>query len=139
MKWLRRLFPEKRTAFDPAFGRITYDREQWTAIPIDTSDVMIIVTADANGPSDAQRLLFTAVKKELSSLSEEARNYIAVQRPKNGLPVDIPTLTPYAVIIGDDTDTEKLEFTLELSDKDASLIQCVLFRDWLPVLCWEED
>jgi hypothetical protein len=116
---------------DPVFGAISLTNGIWGYVP-KTSDVGFLVTVDApeTGPTDRQRDLFQRIRSSLSDFEHRARDFI---RPRVDESVDATRLSVYSVEIGNDDETARQQFVLELSDEDADVIHRVIFRAGEPV------
>src|SRR4051812_1731879 len=116
---------------DPVFGLITYDQGIWTFLPKKPDDgFMIGVDAPEVGPSDQQRSLFRHVRSELSEYERRARDYITSRVEKS---IDVSRLSTYSVQIGNDEETDREEFVLEISDQDAVIVHRVSFTAGQPI------
>ena len=116
---------------DPVFGLITYDKGIWTFLPKKPEDgFMTGVDAPEAGPSDQQRSFFSRVHSELSEYERRARDYMTSRVEQS---VVVSRLSTYSVQIGDEEETRREEFVLELSDEDAFVVHRVSFRAGQPV------
>ena len=133
MSILDRLFKKKPAIEldDPVFRHITFDRGIWTFLPTKPEDgFMIGVDAPEAGPSDQQRSLFSQVRSELPEYERRARDYMKSRVDHS---VDVSRLSTYSVQVGNDDETRREEFVLELSDEDAFIVHRVSFAGGQPV------
>jgi hypothetical protein len=108
---------------DPVFGHLTFEQDIWANLP--SADFMITIDAPETGPTAEQREFFQRVRSRLSDFEQRAREYM---RPRVDQTVDVFQLSVYSVEIGNDEQTGRREFVLELSDEDANVIHRVSFR-----------
>lgn len=139
MTWIRKLFAKPLVIQDPVFGAMTFDNGIWTALPKSNLECMTIVISESSGPTGIQRELFRQIQKRADSLIDYAREFVDRQVGKIDDSINTSRLTVYAIVVGDDPESERSEFTLEFSDADAYVIHCVEFRDWSPTRYWIED
>jgi hypothetical protein len=128
-KWLN-----KRPAVeadDAVFGHITYEHGIWTFVPKSPAEgFMIMVDAPESGPSEAQRGVFLKIRVSLSDFERRARDYLQ-SRVDPG--IDVSRLSVYSVEIGNDDESLRESFVLEMTDEDASIIHRVTFAGCEPV------
>lgn len=116
---------------DPVFGRLTYERGGWVCVPHGADDgFMVSVEAPECGPSQVQRDIFSGVRTGLAELEQQARKYVASLVDAT---IDVSTLTVYSVEIGDDEESGRGWFVLELADDEAEVVHRVEFRGDEPV------
>ena len=116
---------------DPVFGLLEFERGIWAYIPkANCPEFMVSVDAPETGPTDRQRDFFQEIRANLPDLHLRARD---IMRSRANCSVDVNGLSIYSVEIGDDGETARQHFVLELSDCDASLIHRVVFRAGDPV------
>ncbi len=116
---------------DSVFGPISYDRGVWTFVPKEPKEgFMINVIAAAAGPSELQRVVFSRVRSELAEYERRARDYMTPHLDES---VSVSQLSIYAVLIGDDDESQREELVLEFSDRDAFTVHRVSFRKGEPV------
>ena len=133
MGLLSRFFKKKTVIElpDPVFGRITYDQGIWTFLPTKPDDgFMIGVDAPEAGPTERQRAFFSRLRSDLAEYERRARDYMSSRVEPS---VMVSELSIYAVQIEDDEATRRGEFTLEMSDDDASIVHRVSFRAGEPM------
>src|SRR5262245_45128897 len=122
-----RLFKQKPIieADDPVFGHITYKRGVWTFIPRrPTNGFMITVPAPETGPTQSQRSHFQKIRSELPKLEQRARDFMRSRVEQN---VDVSSLSVYSIEIGDDDQSRRESFVLEMCDESAHIIHRVSF------------
>jgi hypothetical protein len=116
---------------DPAFGPLTHDQGIWTFTPKRPGPgFMITIAAPQTGPTPEQRDFFERVRPKLADLHLRARDFI---RSRADEPVNLSRLSLYSVETGDEEETKRREFVLELSDEDAIVNHRVSFRADEPV------
>jgi hypothetical protein len=133
MSILDRLFKKKPAIEldDPVFGHITLHQGIWTFLPTRPEDgFMIGVAAPEAGPSDQQRSLFSRVRSELPEYERHARDYMKSRVDPS---VDVSRLSTYSVQVGDDEETRRDAFVLELSDEEALIVHRVSFTAGQPI------
>jgi hypothetical protein len=133
MSILDRLFKKKPAieSDDPVFGHIKFDQGVWTFLPTRPEDgFMIGVHAPEAGPSDQQRSFLSRVRSALPEYERHARDYMKSRVDQS---VDVSRLSTYSVQMGDDDQTRREAFVLELSDDDAFIIHRVSFSSGQPV------
>lgn len=92
---------------------------------------MIGIVAEESGPSAQQQEFFTRLRSNLNDYVRRAKDYIASRADCSA--VNVSQLGIYSVQIDDDIATQREEFVLELSDKDAFIIHRVSFKQGQPV------
>ena len=142
MSILGKLFKKnaKPAADDPAFGRIEYcpryGIDMWCHIPSVPGDHMIIVDAPLNGPTQSQREFYSALHTCLALREAECKAFIA----KQGDPPDnLSSMTIYSVEVGSEAEITSGQFVIELSDRDASQIHRVEFKNGRPAVYGVDD
>lgn len=133
MSILDRLFKKKPIIEldDPVFGHITFDQGIWTFLPTKPENgYMIGVDAPATGPSEQQRSFFGQVRSALPEYERHARDYMKSRVDQS---VNVSRLSTYSVQVGDEEETRRKAFVLELSDEDAFIVHRVCFSAGQPV------
>lgn len=133
MSIIDRLFKKKPAIAldDPVFGYLTFDQGIWTFLPTKPEHgFMIGVVASEVGPSDLQRSFFSRVRSDLPEYERRARGYMQSRVDQS---VDVSRLSAYSVQVGDEEETRREEFVLELSDEDAFIVHRVSFTAAQPV------
>lgn len=118
---------------DPVFGHIEFEShhgvESWCHIPSDPGGHMVIISAPMEGPTQAQRDFYFALREDLISRLLECKAFI---KQHEGTPANLSEMNVYAVVIGAEDELRNGEFVIELSDEDASDIHRVEFKSGKP-------
>lgn len=147
MGFFRRLFkksPNLRIE-DPVFGRMEYERGTWSTIPDwDRGGFAVGVEAPESGPSELQRSFFTGLTAEIGAIKESALRFLEKSYiDEEGVPEkdrpDFSALFIYALIIHEDGETKRGDFTLELTDEDAHEVHGVEFKARVPSTLYMDD
>jgi hypothetical protein len=85
---------------------------------------MISVAAPESGPTQSQRSHFQKISSELSKFEQRARDFM---RSRVDQEVDVSSLSVYAVEIGNDDQSRRESFVLEMCDENAHIIHRVSF------------
>jgi hypothetical protein len=125
---------------DPVFGRIEFrpchGLDMWCHIPSVTGEHMIIVSAPLNGPTQAQREFYSALRACIAVREADCKAFVAKQ---DDPPANLSNMTIYSVEVGSETDITAGRFVIEISDPDAMQIHRVEFKDGQPARYGADD
>lgn len=122
----RRAASESAETRDSDFGTGVFENGHWTFLDAGTLGFVVVVDADADGPTNSQREFFRSLLARLPALEETARNRILAEA---GSGITLPPLQVYSLHLGNEAATLRREFTLELSDSQALVVHRVRFQD----------
>jgi predicted nucleotidyltransferase len=122
---------------DPCFGWMEYVNGFWIRpTSANQSALILLIEADQNGPTEAQRLFYLRIQPRLAQLTQSAIDLIRKEAPEHGFRQFVLT----TLEIPHDKELEEGSWVLEfVSEPDAQVIHRVGFEAQQPAYYGEEE